>query len=88
MNVNVLKLDRVFFASQEADNARERTVIVSVIDLAKKLSMGTVAEGVETPRQVEFLQQTDCDMVQGYVFSRPVPLAEFEQMAFGREIVA
>ena len=50
--------------------------------------MGTVAEGVETPRQVEFLQQTDCDMVQGYVFSRPVPLAEFEQMAFGREIVA
>lgn len=88
MNVNVLKLDRVFFASQEADNARERTVIVSVIDLAKKLSMGTVAEGVETPRQVEFLQQADCDMVQGYVFSRPVPLAEFEQMAFGREIVA
>ncbi|WP_303175048.1 EAL domain-containing protein [uncultured Desulfovibrio sp.] len=88
MNVNVLKLDRVFFASQEADNARERTVIVSVIDLAKKLSMDTVAEGVETPRQVEFLQQADCDMVQGYVFSRPVPLAEFEQMAFGREIVA
>lgn len=88
MNVNVLKLDRVFFASQEADNARERTVIVSVIDLAKKLSMGTVAEGVETPRQVEFLQQADCDMVQGYVFSRPVPLAEFEQMAFGREIAA
>ena len=88
MNVNVLKLDRVFFASQEADNARERTVIVSVIDLAKKLSMGTVAEGVETPRQVEFLQQAGCDMVQGYVFSRPVPLAEFEQMAFGREIAA
>lgn len=88
MNVNVLKLDRVFFASQEADNARERTVIVSVIDLAKKLSMGTVAEGVETTRQVEFLQQAGCDMVQGYVFSRPVPLAEFEQMAFGREIAA
>lgn len=88
MNVNVLKLDRVFFASREADNARERTVIVSVIDLAKKLSMGTVAEGVETTRQVEFLQQADCDMVQGYVFSRPVPLAEFEQMAFGREIAA
>ena len=88
MNVNVLKLDRVFFASQEADNARERTVIVSVIDLAKKLSMGTVAEGVETTRQVEFLQQAGCDMVQGYVFSRPVPLAEFEQMAFGRELAA
>ena len=88
MNVNALKLDRVFFSSKEVGNAREQVVIVSVIDLARKLSMVTVAEGVETESQVDFLRRTECDMVQGYVFSRPVPLAEFERMAYGREIAA
>ena len=88
LNVNALKLDRVFFSSKEVGNAREQVVIVSVIDLARKLSMVTVAEGVETEPQVDFLRRTECDMVQGYVFSRPVPLAEFERMAYGREIAA
>ena len=53
------------------------------MDLAKKLDLGTVAEGVEEPGQAARLRAINCDMLQGYVFSRPVPVAEFEQMLFG-----
>ena len=58
-------------------------MVTSVIGLAEKLSMSTVAEGVESQQQVEFLRQSNCDMVQGYVFSRPVPIPDFEALAFG-----
>ena len=83
LQMDTLKLDRAFFTSQNADNPRERDVVTSVIDLAEKLSMSTVAEGVESQQQVEFLKQSSCDMVQGYVFSRPVPIPDFEALAFG-----
>lgn len=83
LRMDTLKLDRAFFTSQNADNPRERDVVTSVIDLAEKLSMSTVAEGVETPAQTAFLKEARCDMVQGYVFSRPVPIPDFEALAFG-----
>lgn len=78
--VDVLKIDRQFFAGE---SERAGHVVESVVELAKKLDMGTVAEGVETIPQVEFLRRVDCDMVQGYVFSPPVPVELFEKMVFG-----
>ena len=47
------------------------------LGLAKKLGIHTVAEGIETPDQVEYLRGIHCDMVQGYVFSKPLPIPEF-----------
>ena len=47
----------------------------TAIELARKLGMKTVAEGVETFTQVEFLRNADCDMVQGYVFSKPLSIS-------------
>lgn len=79
--VDVLKIDREFFMN---DSPRACHVVESVVELAKKLDMGTVAEGVETIPQVEFLRSVDCDMVQGYVFSTPVPVELFEKMVFGK----
>lgn len=87
INVNTLKLDRGFFSKDLTEKAREQDVIISVIDLAQKLRMGTVAEGVELRPQVEFLRKAGCGMVQGYVFSKPLPVSEFERLAFGREIL-
>ena len=78
--VDVLKIDRQFFSGE---SERAGHVVESVVELAKKLDMGTVAEGVETIPQVEFLRQVDCDMVQGYVFSAPVPVELFEKMVYG-----
>lgn len=79
--VDVLKIDRVFFNNS---SSRARDVVASVVDLAKKLDMRTVAEGVETIPQVEILRSMRCDAVQGYVFSAPVPVETFEKMTFDR----
>lgn len=78
---DVLKLDKAFFDERGAGRRGER-VVESVIELARKLDMQTVSEGVEKPEQVEFLRRARCDMVQGYVFSRPVPVEQFEALAF------
>ncbi len=81
--VDTLKMDKAFLHSEHADDKRERDVITSVIDLAQKLEMTTVAEGVETEAQAKFLRKSSCDMLQGYVFSRPIPPEEFEKLAYG-----
>ena len=84
VQVDALKLDRVFFANdREEDNERGKNVIQSVIQLAQALDLHTISEGVEERNQVEFLKQMKCDLIQGYVFARPMPVPEFEKLAFG-----
>ncbi|WP_270526574.1 bifunctional diguanylate cyclase/phosphodiesterase [Longibaculum muris] len=82
INVDVIKLDRAFFKSLDMENNRERAIIETIIDMTKRLKMRTVSEGVESGLQLEFLKTIDCDMVQGYVVSKPVPVNEFEKMIF------
>lgn len=83
LKVDVLKLDRAFFEGFEADDGRGAAIVAVVIELAKRLDMKTVAEGVETEGQRRFLADAGCDMIQGFLFSRPVPPVEFERLAFG-----
>lgn len=79
--VDILKLDRAFFTEKDESN-NEKIVISNVIKMAKELKMKVISEGVETISQVEFLKQIGCDMVQGYLFSKPMPVKEFEKIAF------
>ncbi len=81
VRVDTLKLDRVFFKSTE-DDARGKDVIKSVIRLAQALDLKTVSEGVEISEQVEFLRDMNCDLIQGYVFFKPLTIPEFEKLAF------
>ncbi|MEG1447655.1 MAG: EAL domain-containing protein, partial [Ruthenibacterium sp.] len=83
--VDTLKLDKVFFLSK-GDLQRSESVIGSIITMSKHLSMTTVAEGVEERAQVEMLQRLGCDYIQGYFFAKPMPISEFEQLAFGRSL--
>lgn len=76
--VDILKLDKVFFEYE--DDKKAEYIIESVIDLAKHLGMETIAEGVETIAQVELLKALHCDIVQGYVFSKPLPIKDFEKL--------
>ena len=55
-------------------------MIETTIDLAKDLGLTIVAEGVENEAQLEFLRQKGCDIIQGYYFSRPVPVEDFEEL--------
>jgi diguanylate cyclase (GGDEF)-like protein/PAS domain S-box-containing protein len=77
-----LKLDRSFV--EEIDEDTDGSVICdATIGLAHNLGLKVVAEGVETVEQLEYLRSRGCDLVQGYLFSRPVPAAEV--MAYIRQ---
>lgn len=83
--VDVLKLDGLFFR-KGINGDRDKAVIKSVITMAKELSMKSVAEGVETKEQLKFLNLIGCDMVQGFVYSKPLPVEKFEHLLWGEEI--
>lgn len=79
-SLDTVKLDGAFFSSEKMDNQKENIIVKSIIDMTKKLDMSTVAEGIETSNQMDFLSTTPCDLVQGYVISKPVPIKDFEKL--------
>lgn len=77
--IQVVKLDMMFFR-KSTGTKRERTIVKNVINMSKELELCVVAEGVEEPEQVEFLRECGCDVVQGYVFEKPMPAQAFEAL--------
>lgn len=75
---NELKIDMCFLHDIK-DTERSKNIVGSIIQLAKKLDMFVLTEGVETKRQLETLNQLGCDAYQGFYFSKPIPVDEFEQ---------
>lgn len=72
---DVLKIDMAFLRDFET-KPQSRVILSAVVDMAKKLGLHTLAEGVETEEQYAFLKSIGCETLQGYLFSPPVPLAE------------
>ena len=77
--INIVKMDRSFVMDLETD-PDSRLVAKAIITLAHDLGMKVVAEGVETKYQLDFLKETQCDEMQGYLFSKAVPSHEIESM--------
>ncbi|KJV28678.1 diguanylate cyclase [Aquitalea magnusonii] len=75
-NIDYLKIDRSFIQGLANDNT-DRAITEAVIAMGHKLGMKIIAEGVETPEQLELLRQAGCDYAQGYLFARPMPPAAF-----------
>ncbi|MCF2558249.1 EAL domain-containing protein [Fournierella massiliensis] len=75
-DVDAIRLDRRFFADME--NPKLEGLMASIVELGHKLDVCIVAEGIETQQQVDLLKRVGCDMIQGYFYSRPLPIAEFE----------
>ena len=73
---DILKLDMTFTRQIEA-SPKVRTIITGILEMVHHLGIKVVAEGAETREQVDFLQSNDCDYIQGYYFSKPLPEAEF-----------
>lgn len=76
LQVQVLKIDRSFIRDVPEDKSGS-AVIDGMIQLAHKLELEVVAEGVETKDQYEFLRRHECDIIQGYLISKPIPPADF-----------
>lgn len=75
-NVDTIKIDRSF----TKDLVENDTITKSIIYLAHGLKLNVVAEGVETKEQLKILKQLECDMIQGYLFSKPIPNKEFAKL--------
>lgn len=73
--ISNLKIDKSFLEAGMID-ASDQKIIEAIINLARNLNMNVIAEGVETMDQEEFLKETYCDKVQGYLYSKPVPTDE------------
>ena len=78
IHIDILKMDKSFF-DEILSNERAKAIVESVIQMAKRLEMKTVAEGIETKEQVEYLRKIGCDIIQGYYFSKPMTIDEFEK---------
>ncbi|NFG24483.1 EAL domain-containing protein [Clostridium botulinum] len=76
--IDVLKLDKSFFPNNSV-SSKEKIIVANIVKMAKDLNISVLSEGVETKNQVDFLTQIGCDMVQGYFFSKPIPIDEFEK---------
>jgi diguanylate cyclase (GGDEF)-like protein len=76
---STLKIDRSF-VSQIENNNNNAKLTETIITMAHNLGMQVVAEGVETEEQRQFLQRCKCDFIQGYLFSRPLPLKKLVSM--------
>ena len=77
MPVDILKLDMKFIQSEPATLVNQE-IMRFIISLANLMKLGVVAEGVETAEQLERLREIGCECVQGYYFSKPLPVKEFE----------
>ena len=78
--IHILKIDKSFVHGIIDKSNENRSITSTIISLAKSLDLSIVAEGVETEEQLEFLSLHQCDEVQGYLFSPPVPQRTFEEM--------
>ena len=61
----------------DISSQKSKDIIANFIELADKLNISLVAEGIETLEQLEFLKSVHCNMVQGYIYSKPLPVDEF-----------
>lgn len=79
MPIDILKLDMKFVQSETA-KPTDQGVLQFIMELARRMHLRVVAEGVETKKQLDRLSETGCDYVQGYYFAKPMPVGDFERL--------
>ena len=79
MPVDILKIDMVFLGKTD-DYKKSKIILNSIVNMANNLDMPQITEGVETKEQFDMLKEMGCKFFQGYFFSKPVPLDEFEKL--------
>jgi diguanylate cyclase (GGDEF)-like protein len=82
--IDTLKLDKAFVKDVTTDPS-DAAIVSAVIQMAHSLNIKVVAEGVETEAQLDFLVRQDCDTIQGYFFSKPLPVDQLEAFVLERK---
>lgn len=80
---DVLKIDRVFL-SEFMESERGRKIIAHTISMSRDIGLDIIAEGVETSAQAQFLQTCGCDVAQGFYYSKPIPVEDFNRQLYGK----
>ena len=75
---DVLKIDRGFL-DETATSKASKWILLKIVEMAEGLGVKVVCEGVETKEQAEMLKEIGCHIAQGYLYAKPMPLAEFEE---------
>ena len=83
--VDVLKIDRSFLTENADEHENASLIIGCVVSLAASLHIYTICEGIETKVQADLLTKLGCNMAQGFYFARPMPVADYEKLAYGIE---
>ncbi|MDG5786814.1 EAL domain-containing protein [Evansella sp. AB-P1] len=83
--INSLKIDQSFIR-EVIDNSNDQAIVSSIIQLAHNMNLRVIAEGVETTDMVEFLDKLDCDEMQGYLYSKPLPASEVIDIIEGTNV--
>ena len=81
--IDEIKIDRTF-VSALGRNEGDKAMVATILNMAKIFKLSVVAEGVETAGQYDFLLQHECNMFQGYYFSRPLPKEQFVDYCHNR----
>jgi len=76
---NKLKIDRAF-VTHLSENSADRSLVTAIIAMAKALNLKVVSEGIEDQAQADLLATLNCDLGQGYLFSKPLPASDFEKL--------
>jgi diguanylate cyclase (GGDEF)-like protein len=84
LDFDILKIDISFIRHLEKSQ-KDRAIVKSIIDFAKNLGLKTVAEGVESQKQVEILKDFGCDYLQGFYFYRPMPFEDLKKLLGGEK---
>lgn len=85
VSADTIKLNKAFFANA-LQNPKVYDAIKNIVYAFKKRDIKVVAEGIETKEQVEMLEQMKCQIAQGYYFSKPLSIDEFDKLIFGKKI--
>lgn len=76
--IDTLKIDQSFVRDL-TDNSNDQAIVTSIINLAHNMQLNVIAEGVETVEIVKFLNKHHCDEMQGYLYSKPLSVTDFEE---------
>ena len=87
LDLDVIKLDAKLINIEKGEERKGIHILESVINMAKSLSMPMISEGVETPVQSEFLQGQGCLYMQGFLYYRPMDVAQFEEIIAEEQII-